>query len=126
MSGEKVSSKPSGLENSDPGGLGAANLSAQERDFFQYWQHERLRGWRSYNFYMIGIRYALVFSCALILSIISGWYKRVPFFNYGDWIMISIALFLLTIFMSIFTAAYRREQNEQEYQRIAYKMQAKS
>lgn len=100
----------------------AEGLSAQEWDFFQYWQKERKRGWRSYNFYIIGLRYGLVFSCALILSILSGWYKRVPFFNYGDWIMISLALFLLTVFMSIFTAAYRREQNEQEYQRISHKI----
>lgn len=127
MSGETISNlRTESLASASQGAKNSSKqielLSAQERDFFQYWRRERSRGWKSYNFYMIGFRYGLVFSCALILSIISGWYKRVPFFNYGDWLMISIALFLLTIFMSIFTAAYRREQNEQEYQRIAYKL----
>lgn len=126
MSGEIINNQMVANSQQDLNNFDLQNLSSGEHAFFQYWHKERTLGWRSYSIYVVGFRYGLVFSCTLILSIISGWYKRVPFFNYGDWIMISIALFLLTIFMSIFTAAYRREQNEQEYQRILHKIVIKS
>jgi hypothetical protein len=93
-------------------------LTEEEKAFLIYWEKNRDRQKKVFRQLLLGIPVGLLFAIPIVLTLVSGWYKRAVMiantadFNPG---ILIVALLLIVGFTAIFSRKYRWEQHEQKY-----------
>lgn len=96
-------------------------LNKQEKDFIDYWGEQRKRKKQYFKKLSIGLPLGVAIVFAIIITTLSGWYKRADMVirsNSSLIIVILIAAVAIVIFIIIFSVRHRWDQNEQQYQEI--------
>ena len=99
-------------------------LTREEKDFIAYWETHRAKRKKSIWQYSFGLPLGVMIVLALFVNIATGWYKRADMelrSNASLIIVVLIAAIAIVVFISIFTAKYQWEQNEQRYLELKYK-----
>ena len=96
-------------------------LSKEENDFIRYWEGNRLRRKKTLRQFLLGIPAGLLIVIPIVLSLVSGWYKRANMeansqdFNPG---VLLVALLFIVGFTAIFWQRHQWDQCEQRYQEL--------
>jgi len=101
-------------------------LTKDEEAFFNYWQQQRLRKKQFLRKLSIGLPLGVFIAAAVMINFMSGWYLRAEMDirkNSSIIIVILIALIGIVVFVTIFSAHYRWDQNEQHFNELLKKKQ---
>lgn len=97
-------------------------LSAEEKEFLQWWEKNRNREKKLMNQLMVGLPLGLAFGFPMLLSFLfRGWFKRMPYVSGAQFTMILIAVFLIIVFYAIFKMRFKWEMNDQRYNELKQK-----
>jgi hypothetical protein len=99
-------------------------LSSEEEGFLRYWSDQRLRKKQFLRKFSIGLPIAVVIAGALIINLLSGWYKKADMVlrsNSSIFIVILIAIAAIVLFITIFSAHHKWDQNELHYKELLKK-----
>ena len=99
-------------------------LSSEEEGFLRYWSDQRLRKKQFLRKFSIGLPIAVVLAGALIINLLSGWYKKADMVlrsNSSILIVILIAIVGIVVFITIFSTHHKWDQNELHYQELLKK-----
>src|SRR6201996_1113030 len=99
-------------------------LTKQENDFIQYWEANRLRRKKTVRQFLLGIPAGLLIVIPIVVSLLSGWYKRADMeANSGDFnpSVLLVALLLIVGFTAIFWQRHQWDQYEQRYRELLAK-----
>ncbi|WP_315822530.1 hypothetical protein [Paraflavitalea speifideaquila] len=97
-------------------------LNDREKQFIQYWEANRLRDQKWQTQLLAGIPMGLIFSLPVLAIIFTGklWYKRADMAMntmMNPYVLI-IAVFVITVFVSIFYKRHQWDQKEQYYRQL--------
>ena len=92
-------------------------LSAEDEKFIVWWQEYRANKAKMFRQFVVGAAIGLAIGAAVIISVLSGWYKRATMIaNTGfDASTVLIAILIITLFIAFFYKKYKWEMNEQHY-----------
>jgi membrane protein YdbS with pleckstrin-like domain len=96
-------------------------LTKDERDFIDYWEHNRLRKRKILKQLSVGLPLGVVLVVAIFINFFSGWYKRAQMIINTDpstIVILIIASILIVIFVVVFSARHRWDLNEQHYREL--------
>jgi FtsH-binding integral membrane protein len=97
-------------------------LNDEEKEFVAYWAKNRLLKKRVLHQVYAGLPLAMVLIVAIFANLFSGWYSRAEmvFFreNSSLVIVLLVAALSIVVFVVIFSARHRWEQNEQHYREL--------
>lgn len=96
-------------------------LSAEEKEFIEYWEQNRDKRKKVYKQLFIGLPFGVLFVAAILISSLSGWYKRATMtinVDSSSVILLLVASLLIVAFIVIFSARHRWEMDEQRYQEL--------
>jgi pilus assembly protein TadC len=99
-------------------------LSAEEEKFLYYWEKERENKKKFLRKLSIGMPLGVLIAVALLVSLLSGWYRRATAELNADgslMIVILVALVGIVVFFTIFSAHHRWDRNEAAYQDLLKK-----
>ena len=99
-------------------------LSKEENDFIRYWEANRLRRKKTVRQFLLGIPAGLLIVIPIVVSLVSGWYKRaVMEANSQDFnpAVLLVALLLIVGFTAIFWQRHKWDQYEQRYRELLAK-----
>lgn len=99
-------------------------LTPQEQQFIDYWREQRLKKKSFLRKLSIGLPMGTLIAVAIMINFLSGWYKKADMELHSDAsviIVVLIAVVAIVIFMTVFSARYQYEQNEQRYQELLAK-----
>lgn len=97
-------------------------LNERERQFVQYWEANRLREKQWQQQLVAGIPIGLLFALPVLAIIFTGklWYKRADMLMntmINPYVLI-IAVFVITVFVSIFYKRHQWDMKEQYYRQL--------
>jgi protein-S-isoprenylcysteine O-methyltransferase Ste14 len=97
-------------------------LNEREKQFIQYWEANRLQQQRWQTQLMSGIPIGLIFSLPVLAIIFTGklWYQRADMAMntmMNPYVLI-VAVFVITVFVSIFYKRHQWDQKEQYYKQL--------
>jgi ATP/ADP translocase len=104
-------------------------LTQEEERFFNYWQEQRLRKKQFLRKFSIGLPLGVLIAAALLVNLLSGWYKKAMMELNSDSsliIVVLIALIAIVVFITIFSAHHRWDRNETMYQELLRKKEDSS
>jgi len=93
-------------------------LTQEEKDFIEFWEKNREKRKKVSKQLFIGLPFAVLFVAAILISSLSGWYKRAAMtinVNSSSVIILLLASLLIVVFIVIFSVRYRWEMDEQRY-----------
>ncbi len=92
-------------------------FTEQESKFITWWEANRDKQKKSFGQYVQGFSKGIGMGVAIVLIIISGWYKRanMEVNSKMSTAVFVIALLGIAVFMAWFSQNYKWEQNEQQY-----------
>lgn len=97
-------------------------FSAEENDFLQYWEQNRLRKRKVLKQLYVGLPFAVVLIIAIFANFFSGWYKRADMqIRSEEATLIPVLMagaLLIAAFIVIFSARHRWEMHEQRYNEL--------
>jgi len=99
-------------------------LTKQEEDFLTYWSGQRLRKKQFLRKFSIGLPLGVFLLLALMINLLSGWYQKADMAlrqNSSLIIVVLIAGLGIVVFITIFSAHHRWDQNESMYQSLLKK-----
>jgi hypothetical protein len=98
-------------------------LTEEEENFLTVWEKNRNKKTTLLSQLSFGLPLGLLISVGILLNYVSGWYTRATMVANGEStpLVLIFAVFLITIFCSIFYKRYSREMNEQRYLELLYK-----
>ena len=99
-------------------------LTKEENDFIRYWEANRLRRKKTVRQFLLGIPAGLLIVVPIVVSLVSGWYKRANMeANSGDFnpSVLLVALLLIVGFTAIFWQRHKWDQYEQRYRELLAK-----
>ncbi len=99
-------------------------LTEEEKQFMDYWEHNRLRKKRIIWQLAAGLPLGVLLSGAILVNIFLGWYKRATMelnVSSSGTLVLLIALLLIVVFIVVFSARHRWEMNEQRYRELCAK-----
>jgi hypothetical protein len=99
-------------------------LTQQEKDFIVYWENNRERRKKVIKQLFIGLPLGTLFVALILISSLSGWYKRAAMTINVDTslvIVLLIASLLIVAFIVIFSVRHRWEMDEQQYQELKFR-----
>ncbi len=98
-------------------------LTKEEKDFFNYWEQNRLRKKRIWRQLAVGLPLGAAFAGAILINVYSGWNAAGAYLKHNaERLLIVMAAVLLTvIFIVIFSARHRWDMNEQRYKELMAK-----
>lgn len=101
-------------------------MTQEEEKFIVYWQKQRLRKKQFLRNFSIGLPLGVLIAVALLVNFLSGWYRRADMELHADSsviIVVLIAVVSIVVFITIFSARHKWEQNEQLYQELLKKQE---
>ena len=102
-------------------------LSAQEKEFMDWWEQNRGKEKRLLSQLTIGLPLGLAFGFPILLSVMfRGWYKNMPYVSGSQLTIILIAVLLVVVFYAIFKMRFKWEMNEQRYRELEQKLNAEA
>ena len=96
-------------------------LTKQEQDFIDYWEKNRERRKKVFKQLSIGLPFGTLIVAMILISSLSGWYKRAMSeinVNSSMVIVLLIASLLIVAFIVVFSVKHRWEMDEQRYQEL--------
>jgi hypothetical protein len=93
-------------------------LTKQDEDFILYWSHQRMRKKQFLRKISIGLPLGVLLVVALMINFLSGWYQKADMELHSDSsviIVVLLAAIAIVVFIVLFSARFRWEQNEQHY-----------
>jgi len=99
-------------------------LTPEEEKFVQYWQEQRQHKKQFLRKFSIGLPLFAVLAVAFVVNLVSGWYGKADneLRQYSSLIIvILVALAGIGVFVTIFSARHRWDQNESDYQSLLRK-----
>lgn len=100
-------------------------LSAEEKAFVEYWEVNRLSKKRVLRQLYAGLPLAMILVVAIFANLFSGWYGRAQMAlsreNSSMIIVLLVAALSIVVFVVIFSARHRWEQNELRYRELLHK-----
>ncbi|MBY0478585.1 MAG: hypothetical protein K2Q24_13135 [Chitinophagaceae bacterium] len=94
-------------------------LSAEEKEFVNWWAANRLKEKRWVQQLAIGLPLGLAFGFPILLSVMfRGWYQRMPYVSGTQLTVILIAVLLIVVFYAVFRMKFKWEANEQRYNEL--------
>src|SRR5688572_7035362 len=102
-------------------------LTKNEEDFINYWSSQRQKKKQFLRKLSIGLPLAVIIVTALIVNFLSGWYVQADKeirSNGSVIIVVLIAAIAIVVFITIFSARHKWDQNEQHYQELMQRKQA--
>ena len=102
-------------------------LSAEEKEFMQWWEQNRSKEKRLLSQLTIGLPLGLAFGFPILLSVMfRGWYKNMPYVSGSQLTIILIAVLLVVVFYAIFKMRFKWEMNEQRYLELQQKLETEA
>lgn len=102
-------------------------LSAEEKEFMQWWEQNRSKEKRLLSQLTIGLPLGLAFGFPILLSVMfRGWYKNMPYVSGSQLTIILIAVLLVVVFYAIFKMRFKWEMNEQRYLELKQKLETEA
>ena len=104
-------------------------LTQQEEDFIRYWSDQRLRKKQFLRKFSIGMPLGVMIAVALLINFLSGWYKKADMVLHSDTsviFVVLIAIIGIVVFITIFSAHHKWDQNELYYNELLYKKDQES
>jgi hypothetical protein len=99
-------------------------LTEDEKKFVEYWEIHRLRRKKLLKQLGIGLPLAVSIVAAIFINFFSGWYKRADMMLRTDSsliIVVLVAIVLIVVFVSVFSAKHQWDMNEQRYREFLAK-----
>ena len=99
-------------------------LTQEEKEFIEYWSKNRERRKKVSRQLFIGLPFAVLLVAAILISSLSGWYKRAVMtinVNSSSIIILLIASLLIVVFIVIFSVRHHWEMDEQRYNELKAK-----
>ena len=99
-------------------------LTQQEKDFINYWEHQRLQKKQFLRKFSIGLPLASLLAIAILINMGSGWYRKADMAvrSHGSVIIIVIiAILAIVVFITVFSAHHKWDQNELYYKELLLK-----
>ena len=99
-------------------------LTEDEKKFIEYWEIHRLRRKKLLKQLGIGLPLGVSIVAAIFINFFSGWYKRADMMLRTDSsliIVVLVAIVLIVVFVSVFSAKHQWEMNEQRYREFLSK-----
>ena len=100
-------------------------LSVEEKAFVEYWEVNRLSKKRVLKQLYAGLPLAMILIVAIFANLFSGWYGRAHMAlsreNSSMIIVLLVAALSIVVFVVIFSARHRWEQNELRYRELLHK-----
>lgn len=104
-------------------------LRQEEEKFVRYWQEQRQHKKQFLKKFSVGLPVFAVLCVAFFINFLSGWYGKADkeLRQYSSLIfVILLALAGIGVFMAIFSARHRWDQNESAYQSLLRKKESDS
>lgn len=104
-------------------------LTPDEEKFVQYWQEQRQHKKQFLKKFSVGLPLFAVLCVVFFVNFLSGWYGKADneLRRHSSLIIvILVALIGIGVFMAIFSARHRWEQNESDYQSLLRKKENNS
>jgi ATP/ADP translocase len=99
-------------------------LNEKEEAFLKYWEDQRTRKKQFLRKFSIGLPLGVFLASAILINLFSGWYKKADMdlhAHASTIIVVIIALLGIVVFITVFSAHYRWDQNELQYQELKRK-----
>ena len=96
-------------------------LTKHDEDFLRYWSVQRQRKKQFLRKLSIGLPLAVLIVSAVIINFLSGWYAeadRIIRSNSSVIIVVLIAVVAIVVFITMFSARHKWDQNELHYQEL--------
>src|SRR5215213_4976536 len=96
-------------------------LSQHDEDFLRYWSVQRLKKKQFLRKTSIGLPLAVLIVSALLINFLSGWYTeadKIIRSNSSVIIVVLIAVLGIVVFITVFSASHKWDQNEQHYHEL--------
>lgn len=93
-------------------------LTKQDEDFILYWSQQRLKKKQFLRKISIGLPLGALLVVALMVNFLSGWYQKADMELHSDSSVIIVVLLAgvgIVVFIVLFSARFKWEQNEQHY-----------
>ena len=104
--------------------LQIAMLNEEETKFIAYWEENRLRKKRILRNLAVGMPFGLILCSAILLNLFSSWYKKAEMVlnTYSSLFpVLLIAILLIIIFVTVFSARHKWDRHEQRYRELLSK-----
>ncbi|MFT4203699.1 MAG: hypothetical protein QM610_07250 [Chitinophagaceae bacterium] len=98
-------------------------LSEDQKRFIEYWASNRERERRTLRQFATGLPIGCALAVAILVSIFSGWDKRVDasINSTLNPSVLTVALAIIVVFVAIFYKKRQWDQNEEQYQTLLKK-----
>jgi FtsH-binding integral membrane protein len=96
-------------------------LSQNEKDFVDYWEHNRIRKKKVLKQLYVGLPLGVLIVAAIFINFFSGWDKRAQMIINTDpslILVVIIASLLIVVFIAIFSVRHNWDLNEQRYKEL--------
>jgi ATP/ADP translocase len=93
-------------------------LTQEEEKFISYWSVERLKKKKFLRKFSIGLPLGVMMVAGTLISLFSGWYKKADMALHMDTsviIVVLIASIAIVVFITLFSAHHKWDQNELHY-----------
>jgi len=101
-------------------------LTTEEEKFVTYWKEQRQHKKKFLKKFSIGLPIAAALAVAFFANFLSGWYGKADkeLRRHSSLIIvILVAVIAIVVFITIFSARHKWEQNEADYQHLLKKIQ---
>jgi uncharacterized membrane protein YcjF (UPF0283 family) len=101
-------------------------LTKEDENFIQYWSNQRQRKKQFLSKTSIGLPLGVFIVLATMVSLLTGWYQRADMVlhEYSSLIIVILLAGLgIVVFITIFSAQHKWDQNELHYQELLRKKQ---
>ncbi|HEU4469992.1 MAG TPA: hypothetical protein VFR58_02825 [Flavisolibacter sp.] len=99
-------------------------LTKAEEDFINYWASQRLKKKQFLRKMSFGLPLGVFVILALMINLFSGWYQRADMAFRGNssvLIVVLVAGVAIVVFITIFSARHKWDQNELHYHELLRK-----
>ena len=96
-------------------------LTTDEEKFMKYWEIQRQKKKQFLSKTSIGLPLGVIIVVALVVNFLSGWYDKADMMlrqNASVIIVVLVAAIGIVVFITIFSARHRWDQNELHYQEL--------
>jgi Tfp pilus assembly protein PilN len=102
------------------------SLSEAEKQYIDYWEHNRLREKKLLNQLLVGLPLGIVFAAPVLLNLFGGWYKRAGMLANAQMnpLVLLLAMLMIVVFVAIFSRRHKWEMKEQQYREFLAKRDA--